>query len=144
MKKRYYILFGGLILVFVAYFSYPDLFPPRTPLKVARLTSGLDISKELKFEMLQDDWAPNGDGTTLVRAKVSDKELSELIRQAIEKNYKRLPIKESSPDLSIPIGIADGMNGYYYLKQDNDDPRDYTITIIDTEKKEISAYIDYM
>lgn len=140
MKKSYYILFLGLVLLAIAYLIFPNQLPPRTPLKVARIVSGLEISREIEFEMVQDDWAPNGDGTTYVKARLTDEELSELIRQTTQKDYKSLPL----PYDNVPEGIADGMNGYYFLKLDNKDPRDYTLTVIDSDKKEIIAYIDYM
>ena len=140
MKKSYYILFLGLVLLPLAYLIFPNQLPPRTPLKVARLISGLEISKEIEVEMIQDDWALNGDGTTYVKARLTDRELSELIRQATHKDYKSLPL----PHKNIPVGIADGINGYYFLELNKDDSRDYTLTVIDSDKKEITVYIDYM
>ena len=140
MKKSYYILFLGLVLLPLAYLIFPNQLPPRTPLKVARLISGLEISKEIEVEMIQDDWALNGDGTTYVKARLTDRELSELIRQATQKDYKSLPL----PHKNIPVGIADGINGYYFLELNKDDSRDYTLTVIDSDKKEITVYIDYM
>jgi len=144
MKKRYFILVLGILILVVVYFTYSDSFPPRTPLKVARLVSGLNIANETEFEMLEDDWAPNGDGTTYVKAKLTDKQLRELIEQAIQKKYENLPIKVFSSDVHIPLNIIEGKQGYYLLEVDKDDPRDYTLTIIDSDKKEMIAYIWYM
>ena len=41
------------------------------------------------------------------------------------------------PDIVIPDGNAEGVNGYYLLEVDNDDSRDYNLTIIDSGKKEV-------
>ncbi|SFH34637.1 hypothetical protein SAMN05421739_11257 [Pontibacter chinhatensis] len=106
--------------------------------------SGLKISEGIKFEMLQDDWALNGDGTTHVKAKLTDKQLSDILKQASEQKYHALPILEKSYELFIPEAIADAENGYYQLKIDDDDPRDYTLTIIDSDKKEMTVYIWFM
>ena len=102
------------------------------------------MTEGINFEMLQDDWAFNGDGTTHVKAKLTDKQLSGLVRQATERNYSTLPVLEKSSELFIPEGIADMENGYYKLEIDENDPRDYTITIIDTDKKEMTVYIWFM
>ena len=70
-----------VLLLSLALWAYPDFFPPRTPLKVAGLVSGLEISEDIKFKMLQDDWSPNGDGTTYVKATLSNKQLMRLLQQ---------------------------------------------------------------
>lgn len=144
MKKRYRILIFIGALLLIGYIFYPDSLPPRTPIKIARLVSELKMTEGINFEMLQDDWAFNGDGTTHVKAKLTDKQLSGLVRQATERNYSTLPVLEKSSELFIPEGIADMENGYYKLEIDENDPRDYTITIIDTDKKEMTVYIWFM
>lgn len=144
MKKRYRVLIFIGVLLLIGYIFYPDSLPPRTPIKVARLVSGLKIPEGIKFEMLQDDWALNGDGTTHVKAKLTDKQLSEFVRQATEQKYNALPVQEKSSELFIPEGIADMENGYYKLEIDESDPRDYTLSIIDSDKKEMTVYIWFM
>ncbi|MFC6998460.1 hypothetical protein [Rufibacter roseus] len=144
MKKRYYLLLLGLLLLCIAYITYSDSLPPRTPLKIARLISGLEISNGVEFKMLQDEWSPNGDGIAHIKATLTDKELNDYSKQSTLRGYKRLPIKESSPNLILPDGVNDRMNGYYLLNQDKEDPRDYTFTIIDSQKKEMIVFINYM
>ena len=136
------IFIGALLLI--GYIFYPDSLPPRTPKKVARLVSGLKIPEGIKFKMLQDDWAFNGDGTTHVKAKLTDKQLTELVRQATEQKYSALPVLEESSELSIPEDFSDMENGYYNLEMDESDPRDYTLSIIDSDKKEMTVYIWFM
>ena len=131
----------GVMLLGIAYLTYSDSFPPRTGLKVARLVSGLKIPKEIEFEILEDEWAFNGDGTTFVKAKLTDKQLRELIDQATQKKYKALPIQVPSSDVLLPIDIIKGKHGYYLLDVAKDDPRDYTLSVIDSVKKEMIAYI---
>src|SRR5690606_15372076 len=111
MKKSYHITLLGLLLLCIAYITWTDSLLPRTPLKVARLISGLEISNEVKFKMLRDEWSPNGDGVTHIRATLTDKELSDFINQSIQKSYKSLPIKETSSGLILPDGVTDRMNG---------------------------------
>ena len=94
--------------------------------------------------MLQDEWSPNGDGITLAKAKLTDKELRDFLQQSIKKGCRSLPIKDSSPDLFFPEGVTDRMNGYYLLEQDKEDPRDFTLAIIDSHKMEMIVYISYM
>lgn len=144
MKKRYRVLIFIGVLLLIGYTFYPDSLPPRTPIKVARLVSGLKMPEGIKFELLQDDWALNGDGTTHVKAKLTDKQLTELIRQATEQKYNALPVMEKSSELFIPEGIADMQKGYYKLEIDESDPRDYTLSIIDSDKKEMTVYIWFM
>ncbi|KAA9332742.1 hypothetical protein [Adhaeribacter soli] len=144
MKKKYKALIFIGVLLLIVYLIFPNSFPPRTPLKVARLVSGLKIPGDIRFKMLQDDWAFNGDGTTHVKAKLTDEQLNEILQQATDKNYKVLPVLEKYSEISIPEGIADMENGYYQLDIDKDDPRDYTLTIIDSDKKEMIVYIWFM
>ena len=144
MKKPIYITLLGLLVLGFAYITWSDSLPPRTPLKVARLISGLEISNEVKFKMLRDEWSPNGDGVTHIRATLTDQELNDFINQSIQKGYKRLPIKETSPGLILPDGATDRMNGYYRLDQDKEHPGDFTFTIIDAQQKEMIVYINYM
>lgn len=73
-----------VVLLLTSYVFYSDSLPLRTPNKVARLVSGLKMPEGIKFEMVQDDLALKGDGTTHVKAKLTNKQLSELVRQATE------------------------------------------------------------
>ena len=133
----------GLLLLCAAYITFSDSLPPRTPLKVARLISGLEISNEVKFKMLQDEWSPNGDGITHIKATLTDKELSVYSKQSTLKGYNKLPFKETSPYLILPHGVTHRINGYYLFNQDKDAPRDYTFAIIDSQKKEMIVFINY-
>jgi hypothetical protein len=40
--------------------------------------------------------------------------------------------------------MAERMQGYYFLEVDKDDPKDYTLTLIDSDKKEMIVCIWYM
>jgi hypothetical protein len=133
----------GLLLLVLAtvYFYYEDSLPPRTPIKIARLISGLSISSEITFEKPIDTWAPNGDGEVLVKGILSDKELNDLIEDAKANHYRTLPIKEDLGTIIILNDLIKIQKGFYKIEIDTVDTRDYNLTIIDIDKKELIAYL---
>jgi len=145
MTTKFKIGLGGLLLTLtVIYFYNEDSFPPRTPRKIARLISGLSISRGTGLEKSIDIWAPNGDGEVLVKGILTDQELYDLIEEAKTKHYKELPIKENIGPAIIPDGLVDGRNGFYKIELDKVDTRGYYLTIIDVDKKELITYLSVL
>ena len=136
---------AGLFLTFIViYFFNEDSLPPRTPRKIARQISGLDISRQTELEKPIDVWAPNGDGEVLVKGKLTDNELNDLIRNAKQENFKTLPISNSLGQALIPDDLLKGKNGLYKLEIDQIDPRGYELTIIDIDTKELITYLSVL
>ena len=63
MKKRIIVL-GFFILAFCI--TVIVLMTRRTPYSITKTLFDLDLNKEYKVELFKDEWAPNGDGESLV------------------------------------------------------------------------------
>jgi hypothetical protein len=145
MTTKFKIGLGGLLLTLTVFYFYnEDSLPPRTPRKIARLISGLSISRETKLEKSIDIWAPNGDGEVLVKGILTDQELSDLIEDAKMKDFKTLPIRVNLGSATIDDDLFERGNGFYKIEIDKDDPRDYYLTIIDVDKKELITYLSVL
>ena len=145
VTAKFRIGLGGLLLMLtVIYFYNEDTLPPRTPRKIARLISGLSISRETKLEKSIDIWALNGDGKVLVKGFLTDEELTDLIQDAKTKDFKKLPIRVNLGSATIDNGLIERQNGFYKIEIDKDDPRDYYLTIIDVDKKELITYLSVL
>lgn len=133
-----------LLTLVTIYLFNEDSLPPRTPRKIARLISGLDISRRTELKKTIDIWAPNGDGEVLVKGKLTNSELNDLIREAKDENFKMLPIISDLGPAIIPDDLMAGKNGLYKLEIDKIDPRNYNLTIIDVDKNELITYISVL
>ena len=145
MNFRFKIGIVVLLLIMTSvYFVYEDSLPPRTPRKIARLISGLNISRETKCEKPIDSWTENGDGEVLVKGILTEMELETLIEEAKVKSYKTLPINDD-PDASIiPDDLKKVQNGFYRLDIDRVDHRGYNLTVIDVDNKELITYLNVL
>ena len=145
MTAKFRIGLGGLLLLStVIYFYKEDSLPPRTPRKIARLISGLSISRETKLEKSIDIWELNGDGKVLVKGFLTDEELTDLIQDAKTRDFKTLPTRINFGSPTIDNGLLERQNGFYKIEIDKDDPRDYHLTIIDVDKKELITYLSVL
>src|SRR5690606_35734186 len=91
-----------------------------------------------------DIWAPNGDGEVLVKGILTDEELRDLIQDAETKDFKKLPIRVNLGSATIDDDLFERRNGFYKLEIDKDDPRDYYLTIIDVDRKELITYLSVL
>ncbi len=113
----------------------------RTAYSVAYVLTGLRINKEYKVETFKDEWAFNGDGESLIIFSIPKKQQTFLVQSCNEKKYKKLPIKEKLPDNMIYnyLDKSDSL-GYYFLKIDKNDDRNYTLCVISQKNKKLIIY----
>ena len=95
--KKMYIIFLVILAGGILYYWFNDYLPPRTPEKIARNISGLKVSKkDLKLiESKKETISFDGDGHMLLLFDVKSERMSDLYKQCLNANYKKLPI----PDL---------------------------------------------
>lgn len=140
MKRKYIILLVIIIfLLIVIGFYWFNL--RRTAYSVAHVLTSLSISKEYKVETFKDEWAPNGDGESLIIFSIPKEQQSLLVQSSIKKEFKKLPIKEELPDRMI-YNYLDKFDslGYYFLNIDENDNRNYTLCVISQKNNKIIIY----
>jgi len=143
MKKNVIITIG-LLLLFFAY-TYWDYLPPRTPLKIARIHSGLNISNKSQLVSFEEKYSFTGEGFIYIRFMLNDVEISRIIKECINKKYTILSEKNLLKD-NLSVGfklrnknIFDIKSGYYHLIG-NIKEISFTITVIDDVKNELIIY----
>ena len=142
MTSKYKIGLAGVLLALIAiYFYNEDSLPPRTPRKIARLVSGLDISRGINLDKAVDLWTPNGDGEVLIRGILTDQEMKDLVKDAKTKDYKSLPIQENSGLIVVSDELLKGRRGFFKFETDKSDSRSFKLTILDTDKNELITYL---
>lgn len=134
MKKLKYISFGGVILLGIIYFFYWNYLPPRTPYKIARIQTGLNLSGSLKVKEFKDEWSFNGDGFILIVFELDFEQLEKIYNEIKIKKYQELPIDDRFRGTFL---YKDGLLteadiGYYKYKEFE---RGFTLTILNNTKK---------
>ena len=157
MKKKMWLIIGILfcVVVSIGYNIFSDHLPPRTPLKIARLRSRLDIPKETQLADFKEVYAFTGEGEMYVKFKLDDTNIDNIITQCKKKNYKKLTVKNLIIDKLIDIGslkhqyfiqgndITLIKEGLYQLEAINMNEMDFCITILDVEKKQLIVYVSF-
>lgn len=144
MKKKYMILIGILAIGICLYIVYNDYMPPRKPIKVARIISGLPLSSDLQINVFDEKTSITGDYQINIRISLNDGQITELSSLVQSKGFMSLPIIGNN---CLPLDgfwsryrSALECKGYYSLK--NNDSK-CNITILDLEKKKLCIYEIY-
>jgi len=140
MKRKYMILLVIIIFLLIV-FGFYWFKLRRTAYSVAHVLTSLSISKEYKVETFKDEWAPNGDGESLIIFSIPQEQQSLLVQSCNEKEFKKLPIKEELPDNMIYnyLDKSDSL-GYYFFNVDQNDDRNYTLCVISQKNKKLIIY----
>lgn len=149
------LIIGVLILVTIIFviFKYNDYLPPRTPLKIARIQSGLNLPKDLQIIDFKEEYSFNGEGFIYILLKFDNKTLESVIKECIKEKYSKLTIDNLVAEELIHFDtkkygytiydkdITLIKEGYYKLNAIDLDNGDFTITVIDEQKKELMIYV---
>lgn len=154
MKKRMWLIIGSIsVLVIVGYYAFYDHLLPRTPLKIARNQSGLDIPNDIQIVNFKEEYSFNGEGFIYVLLKLDEKNMNSIIEKCIKQKYIKLNIENLINDKLIHTetkkygykiydrDISSIQEGYYKLNAIDLDKLDFSITVIDVQKKELMIYI---
>lgn len=151
-KHKILLIAISLIVLLLGYF-FRDYLPPRTPLKIARLQSGLDIPNSVQILEYKEEYSFTGEGFIYVELKFNKEEFDKAFINSHKNEYKKLIIKNLILDKLIysqtkehgykvyNLDITKIKNGYYKLNARNLDNLDYGITVIDFQKKHLIVYI---
>ena len=111
-----------LIIIFLAVIKFWNYFPPRTPIKVARIISELSISKDIKPTIFKEANTFTGEGYVYIVFQFDSIGSDNLKKHNSFSRYSKLPIEiklPSLPDEIFSYMPADIYNQYYYpLKKD--------------------------
>jgi hypothetical protein len=140
MKKKYMILFF-IALFILLLFSIYWLKIRRTAYSVAHVLTNINISKDYKLDTYKDEWAPNGDGESLIIFSIPKQQEPNLIQSCIGHGFRKLPIKEELPDNTIYnyLDKSDSL-GYYFLNIDKSDNRNYKLFVVNQKNKKLIIY----
>jgi hypothetical protein len=157
MKKGMWLIIGSILCVIIGigYYIFYDNLPPRTPLKIARLRSGLDIPREMKIADFKEVYSSTGEGEIYVLLKMDETTLENIVQKCKQGNYKKLTVENLLADKLIDAStMGFGYNihgkditlikeGYYRLEAYNLMEMDFCITVLDVEKKELIIYVSF-
>lgn len=124
-------------------FSFSDFMYPRTPIKIARKYSGLDISKISKVNTFKENWNEfNGNGYLFIELILDNEAFLELLNDCEEKGYKKLPIKNLPTDFIYGY-LSKTAKGFYLLKT-NLNRMSYDLVVVEKDKNRIIVYVSVM
>lgn len=142
MKKSVIATVILLVLAVTVYCIFSDSLPPRTPYKIARQISSLEVSNSFKVDEFADNLqggsgvVPSGD--LYIKFDLTDKQLSKIEKETTELNYKKLPIEGF---MYTPKFASKTTNGCYKLEKSKSDPLDFKLVVLDTETKKLHIYL---
>lgn len=136
MKKVLIYLFS---LTVIFYIYYWDQLPPRTPYKIARLQSGLNLPITLKISEFKDEWSFNGDGFVLVIFDLNDAQKLKIRKDLRVRKYNKLPVKgDFKGNFLFTEGfISETDVGYFKI---NEFDRGFSITILNNTKNTLIVF----
>ena len=147
---------GSVIFVFIAigYYVFSDYLPPRTPLKIVRLKSGLKVPKSIQVLDFEENYSLTGEGYEFVVIKLNKDDVNSIMHECICKKYKKLTIDnlvkdgfiDRNPEFGIILPKKDirSINeGYYQLNVTDLQQMDFSITILDMDKGELIIYVSF-
>lgn len=158
-KQRGIILtftFISLLSVFCIW-KYWDYFPPRTPIKVARIISGLKLPSGLEPLIYDEGDTFTGEEFTFIVYKFDKLNLSEFTRMNSFEEYVKLPIIRNIPPVpsefynyfSIEFynqhywplrkDTLQHFNGRYKFEE-SENQKSYSLTIFDQIKSKLYIY----
>lgn len=142
-----------LLILFFLYFKYSDHLPPSTPLKIARIQSGLVIDRNVKIIEFKEEYSFNGEGYIYVRLKLHENNLHDIIKVMEKEKYKKLTYENLVKDKFIERDSGCGIklydkdinlikDGFYQLNFIKMNKLDFQITVIDLQKKELIVFVN--
>ncbi len=140
---------GALFLVILVFlFFKKDYLPPRTPLKIARIQSGLDIPKNVQIIEFEEEFNFTGEGFNYILLKLNKNNLHDIIKEIKKENFKKLTrenlVKDGHNLISLHgKDINSIKNGFYKIDLEHSDEMCIMITIVDLQKKEIIVYTEF-
>ncbi len=147
------ITFLLAILSFL-FFMFNDHLPPRTPLKIARIHSGLSIPPNAKTIKFKEQYSFTGEGYMYLVLKLNDNNLVDIIREIKKEKYKQLMYENLMTDKLIDRVTGCGIKlydkditeikiGFYRLNAGITNMKDFQITVIDFQKKELTVFVNF-
>jgi hypothetical protein len=120
----------------MVYLFNKDKLPPRTPYKVARNISELNIKRDFHVQKFEERWDNfSGDGYALVIFSLSKKQYSNIYNQCLAKRYDTLPF-ERIPDYEI-LNYVNDTSGLYNLDYLTSQEMDFNLTVLDKTNKKL-------
>tara|TARA_Y100000589_G_C27078599_1_gene598625 strand:- start:73 stop:516 length:444 start_codon:yes stop_codon:yes gene_type:complete len=141
-KKKILVVSILVITALCLYVLFQDKFPPRTPHKIARIVSGLNIKNSFNVIEFRDDlhgdWAYSPSGELLIVFSLDFDQLEFLRKECEQNKYQNLPIKNFlyTPDFAKEAG-----KGLYKLNKVGLDPLDYSLVVLSFTKKKLYVYV---
>ena len=138
------------LLIFLA-FILKDYLPPRTPIKIARIQSGLNIPMSSKVIDFKEDYTFNGEGQIEIKLELDSLDLNTITKECLESDFKELTIDnliadgflDTNPQFGFFMPNTDLRNindGYYKLRAIDLKKLDFTITVLNLDKNELSIW----
>jgi hypothetical protein len=155
MKKQKWFILGSIVCIIVlGLFLSKDYLPPRTPHKIARIQSQLNISSKTKVKIFEEKYSATGEGFVFIVFDLSNQEIEYLANDCQESNYKRLNTDNLINDGLLYLDYNCGIklykrdirnikDGYYQLKAEDLKSLDYGITVLDIKNKELIIFISF-
>ena len=153
MKNKIDLFIGGLVwvLCILGVIRYKDNLPPRTPYKIARVETQLTILNTFKVKEFEENYRINGSGLICIVFELNEKELENVVRECQKDKYKEVTIENLIEDGFLDSkteygpflykrNIREIQEGFYQLKKNSLKNMDFTITVIDKEKRELIVY----
>ncbi|HEX7413160.1 MAG TPA: hypothetical protein VF411_03860 [Bacteroidia bacterium] len=148
-SKIIIIVFSSLVLGLLIY-KVKNYIPPRTPIKIARIESNLDLSNDSRIIDFEENYSFTGEGYQYLVVKLDSNEFKHNINECNQKNYKTLTIEnlitdkflDSDPSFGITLLKKDikTIKGYYQLHANDLSKLDFGISVLDTVNKELIVY----
>ena len=145
--KKLIIVASTIILTSIILYGAYSLVFKRTPEKILKTVFDISLKNfDYTIESFEEQWCPpHGDGQVLIVIK-----FNKLTQENIDyfknlNNIQSLPISAKMIPNAIPKQCSKANVGYYiYEPSSLHDPRDYKLFVIDTEKKTVVLYYQYM
>jgi hypothetical protein len=125
-------LFAMLTLI-----SACDQLPPRTPVKAARVLSGLSIPYFSKTELF-DDQSMGGDASTVIRIKPDSAAFDALLREAKTKGYRLLPAPAGLDRVGLGGYSAPASSGLYFFEE-YPRGRGFKTVVLDAQRRTVNV-----
>lgn len=151
MNKKILISLVITVIVVIGITLMNDYLPPRTPVKVARIQSGLNIPKSSSVIDFKENYTFTGEGEIEVKLRLNNSEVETIKNECIKSNFKKLTIENLIEDGFLDTNLQFGFfmpntdlrninDGYYKLKATDLKKLDFIITVLDLDKNELSIW----
>jgi hypothetical protein len=138
MRRKIVVVVVSVAVVGALYFFNADHLPPRTPVKVARVVSGLAIPSSARVLAYESEWQSfNGDGFTQVKLKLTPGEFARLAREAPRAGYKSLPATPAA-DARVYSHTSKNTRGWYRIVVE-EDSLSYSLAVLSSVDGSLSA-----